>query len=250
MVSNLLSNALKATPKGGSITLSVESTNGDRTTISVVDNGIGLTTEDQAKVFDPFFQAGNVLDGRPAGTGLGLTICRDLVRGHGSELLIESEIGEGSRFSFSLPIRSQGGTETIAFENQVRTTFRAHPYFVVIVVDCSDDASNGQEGPTSRTLDAVQERLQKLLPRALDILCDQPSHGRIIVVLLSTPLEGGWVVKRKLASAFASKSTETEGKGIGSPKVLGPAGYPENGEYGSGLIERAILVGEKMEDKA
>ncbi|MFV2072546.1 MAG: sensor histidine kinase [Thermoanaerobaculales bacterium] len=249
VVSNLLSNALKATPKGGSIAVGVEYVDGSRATITITDDGTGLTAEDQSKVFEPFFQAGNVLDGRPAGTGLGLTICRDLVRGHGSELHIESEIGAGSRFSFSLPIRSQRSVETIAFENQVRTTFRAHPYFTVIVADCAGGASNGHEGATSRTLDTVHERLDKLLPRALDVLCDQPSLGRIVVVLLSTPLDGGWVVKRKLASAFASKSVRFEGRGIESPKILGPAGYPEDGEYGSGLIERAILVGERMEDE-
>ena len=249
VVSNLLSNALKATPSGGSVSLSLESADNEQVLISVSDDGVGLTEEDQSKIFEPFYQAPNALKGKPPGTGLGLTICRDLIRGHGSELEVESKIGAGGRFFFSLPVRSQRAIETISFENRVRTTFRAHPYFTLMVVDCDSDSSPGPEGTAKTTVETVHARLEKLLPRALDVLYDQPSHRRIIVVLLSTPLGGGLVVKRKLVSAFASKSAGGEGSDTGWPRVFGPAGYPEDGEHGSTLIDRAIMVGEQLEDR-
>jgi len=250
VISNLLSNALKATPNGGSVAVGAEPVDDDHVVISVRDSGIGLSLEDQARVFEPFFQAGKALEGKPAGTGLGLTICRDLIRGHGSDLHIESQIGEGSRFSFPLPIKSDRAYETITFENQARTTFRAHPYFAVIVVDCGLKGADGREANGKKRYDAVHQRLEKLVPRSLDVLCEQPTHGRIIIVLLSTPLAGGWVVKRKLASALESQFTGANSSDYGSLKVLGPAGFPEDGDYGSGLIKRAILIGEKMEDEA
>ncbi len=247
VVANLLSNALKATPKGGSITLTVEDGGSEWVTITVTDDGVGLSAEDQTKVFEPFFQAENTLEGKPAGTGLGLTICRDLVRGHGSELRLESEPGVGSSFSFSLPVLSDRARETIAFENQVRTTYRAHPYFAVLIVDGGQSMSSQPAGPT---LDAARDRLAKLLPRELDVLCEQPAHGRIVVVMLSTPLGGGWVVKRKLASAFAPESLGENTSRMGSFKVLGPAGFPEDGEHGSILIGRAFDRGEQLEEKS
>ena len=249
VVANLLRNALKATPMAGKIVVSAALA-GDSATVSVNDTGIGLSSDDQEKVFDAFFQAGNVLEGRQGGTGLGLTICRDLVRGHGSDLHLESELGVGSRFSFSLPIRSQRAEEIIAFENEVRTSFREYPYFTILVIDFGDGKPDTGGILTSQEVETLHEVLHHLVPRALDLFWDQPSHRRVIVVLLSTPVEGGWVVKRRLVSTLATNLFEIGGKGIGSLKVLGPAAYPEDGEYGSGLIECAILVGEKTEEEA
>jgi hypothetical protein len=100
------------------------------------------------------------------------------------------------------------------------------------------------------TLDAARDRLAKILPRELDVLCEQPAHGRIIVVMLSTPLGGGWVVKRKLASAFAPESAGDKATRYGSFKVLGPAGFPDDGEHGSILVNRAIELGEQLEERS
>ena len=250
VLTNLISNALKATPSGGSVTVRAERDGDDRVAIGVTDTGVGLMEEDQAQVFEPFFQAAKVLDGKPAGTGLGLTICRDLVRGHGGEMMIESELGVGSRFSFALPVLSERAYESINFENQVRTTFRAHPYFSVILIDCGLGGDDGRDGRAKVRYDRVRKRLEKLTPRALDVLCDQPSQGRIIVVLLSTPLAGGWVVQRKLVEALEVEFGDihdAEGRRV---RVLGPAGFPEDGDYGAGLIEHAIGLGEALEENS
>ncbi len=249
VVTNLISNALKATPKGGKIFVSAERSD-DAVTVSVRDTGIGLSPEDQKDVFDAFFQAGNVLADRPSGTGLGLTICRDLVRGHGSNLHLESELGVGSRFSFSLPVVSERAAEIIAFENETRTKFRKHPYFTVLVIDFGADRPVANEELSKYVFETLHKVLHHLVPRSLDVFCDQPAQGRAIVVLLSTPREGGWVVKRRLAATLATNLFEVGGRGMASLKVLGPAAYPEDGDYGAGLIDCAILVGENTEDES
>jgi anti-sigma regulatory factor (Ser/Thr protein kinase) len=249
VVTNLISNALKATPKGGKIFVSAERSD-DAVTVSVRDTGIGLSPEDQKNVFDAFFQAGNVLADRPSGTGLGLTICRDLVRGHGSNLHLESELGVGSRFSFSLPVVSKRAAEIIAFENETRTKFRKHPYFTVLVIDFGADRPVANEELSKYVFETLHKVLHHLVPRSLDVFCDQPAQGRAIVVLLSTPREGGWVVKRRLAATLATNLFEVGGRGMASLKVLGPAAYPEDGDYGAGLIDCAILVGENTEDES
>jgi signal transduction histidine kinase len=85
----------------------------------VTDTGIGIAPEDHAKIFEQFGQAGDVLPEKPRGTGLGLSICREIVEHHGGRLWLESEIGRGSRFSFSLPVvaaPTEGAAETVLAE--------------------------------------------------------------------------------------------------------------------------------------
>ncbi|MCI0693874.1 ATP-binding protein [candidate division KSB1 bacterium] len=103
VVINLISNAVKFTEKG-SVTCRAERNDGE-IVISVSDTGIGIAPEDQADVFDKFKQVGDTLTDKPKGTGLGLTICKEIVEHHGGRIWVESEIGKGSTFSFALPIK-------------------------------------------------------------------------------------------------------------------------------------------------
>jgi signal transduction histidine kinase len=76
----------------------------DELHIEVWDTGVGIAAEDHDRVFEKFQQVGDTLTGKPKGTGLGLTICRDIVAHHGGRLDLESQPGRGSRFSIVLPI--------------------------------------------------------------------------------------------------------------------------------------------------
>jgi signal transduction histidine kinase len=99
---NLLSNAIKFTEQG-SITLSVKK-KGEKFIFAVMDTGPGIPQVMQAHIFEPFGQTTNDIKHSP-GTGLGLPISRSLVQAHGGELWMESDIGEGTTFFFSLPFR-------------------------------------------------------------------------------------------------------------------------------------------------
>ena len=103
---NLLSNAVKFTPEGGPITVAAGITNGFAQ-ISVTDTGIGIAPEDQEAVFEEFRQVGKS-EKKAEGTGLGLALCRKFVELHGGRIWVASEIGKGSTFTFTLPVR-QGG---------------------------------------------------------------------------------------------------------------------------------------------
>jgi signal transduction histidine kinase len=72
--------------------------------VSVRDTGIGIAEADRALIFDRFRQVGNILTDKPKGTGLGLPICKQIIESHGGEIGVESVLGEGSTFYFSLPI--------------------------------------------------------------------------------------------------------------------------------------------------
>jgi signal transduction histidine kinase len=107
IVFNLLSNAVKFTPAEGRVDVSAR-LDGGKVEIGVADTGPGIPAADQETIFEEFEQAA---DGRGAeGTGLGLPLSRKLVKLHGGRLWVESEVGRGSTFRFTLPV--QQGAET------------------------------------------------------------------------------------------------------------------------------------------
>jgi signal transduction histidine kinase len=101
IVINLLSNAIKFTAAGGRINISCE-VNGKWVYVHVTDTGIGISAERLESIFDPFVQVDRALNRPHDGVGLGLSISRDLARGMGGSLVVESEIGAGSRFTLRL----------------------------------------------------------------------------------------------------------------------------------------------------
>ncbi|MGZ8514648.1 MAG: ATP-binding protein [Candidatus Limnocylindrales bacterium] len=114
VVINLISNAVKFTASG-TITCSARLEEGEAAiVVSVADTGVGIAPEDQAKVFEQFGQAGDTLTDKPRGTGLGLPICREIVEHHGGRLWLESEVGHGSTFSFSLPLGGGPAPEALS----------------------------------------------------------------------------------------------------------------------------------------
>jgi signal transduction histidine kinase len=103
---NLLSNAVKFTPEGGRVGLRASPADG-AVEISVADTGIGIAAEDQEAIFDEFRQVGSDYARKREGTGLGLTLARKFVELHGGRIWVKSEPGQGSTFTFSLPLRAR-----------------------------------------------------------------------------------------------------------------------------------------------
>jgi signal transduction histidine kinase len=101
---NLLSNAVKFTPEGGRISLKASRRDG-AVEISVTDTGIGIAPEDQVAVFEEFRQVGSDETRKQEGTGLGLTLAKKFVELHGGQIWVESQLGRGSTFTFTLHLR-------------------------------------------------------------------------------------------------------------------------------------------------
>jgi signal transduction histidine kinase len=101
---NLLSNAVKFTPEGGRIVINARQVDGS-VEISVSDTGIGIAAEDQPKIFEEFRQVGSDNAKKVEGTGLGLTLAKKFVELHGGKMWVESEVGKGSKFFFTLPVQ-------------------------------------------------------------------------------------------------------------------------------------------------
>ena len=99
---NLCENAAKHSEEGSQITLEAEFS-GESVMVSVTDKGEGISPDSLDKVFDRFYRAGDNNDAE-SGIGLGLSICRGIIKAHGGEIWVQSEVGKGSKFSFYLPI--------------------------------------------------------------------------------------------------------------------------------------------------
>jgi signal transduction histidine kinase len=109
IVGNLLGNAIDFTPKGGQVWVRArrrETANGAECVVEVGDTGIGIDAEHHDLVFQEFAQVDSSASRPHHGTGLGLTIARKLVELHGGQIWLESELGSGSRFYFSIPYPS------------------------------------------------------------------------------------------------------------------------------------------------
>ena len=103
MLLNLLDNAVKYTPRGGEIEIELASQNGDAF-IMVTDNGIGIPAKEQPRIFDRFYRVDKARSRALGGAGLGLSIARWIVAGHGGSLSVESAPGRGSVFTVKLPL--------------------------------------------------------------------------------------------------------------------------------------------------
>ncbi len=115
VLTNLVGNAIKFTPDNGTVSVSVVPALNDRVQIVVTDTGIGIAREDIDRVFDRFEQVKGATPTDMKGTGLGLSICKELIKLHNGEIWAESQLGKGSRFIVSLPIRQTVTKDNISF---------------------------------------------------------------------------------------------------------------------------------------
>jgi len=103
VLQNLLDNAMQYTPTGGQIVVSA-SADGAEVTFTVSDTGIGIPQADQPRIFERFYRVDVARSREVGGTGLGLSIAKHLVEVHGGRIWVESEVGQGSQFHFTVPI--------------------------------------------------------------------------------------------------------------------------------------------------
>jgi DNA-binding response OmpR family regulator len=245
VLNHLLSNAMKFTPHGGHITIEVERHDAEFVRVSVCDDGIGIAAEHQGIIFDRFKQIGNVLTDRPQGTGLGLPICKEIVEYIGGKLWVESELGKGSRFSFTVPSvqGASDGAETKAKPISVlvvddeESTRELIAYlleangFEVLVAENGERALAlaAERRPDLITLDVMMPDLS-----GFDVLAELRSHPQLkdTPVLLMSVLRDPIHSERGLrlgANAYLSKP-------VNEAKLVATARRLTRGRPGSVLI--------------
>lgn len=105
VIFNLLSNAIKFTDENGKVSISARKLGRDLVEIAVKDTGIGIPEDKLDKIFDPFMQADASTSRQYGGTGLGLPLVKKYVEMHGGKIWVESEVGKGSTFTFTIPLK-------------------------------------------------------------------------------------------------------------------------------------------------
>jgi nitrogen-specific signal transduction histidine kinase len=110
VITNLVSNAVKYSPGGGSIVVRVRERGAQHIVIEVVDHGLGIPPEQIGRLFQKFARVRGEEHQKVSGTGLGLYICRLIVEGHGGQIWVESELGKGSTFGMALPVDARLAT--------------------------------------------------------------------------------------------------------------------------------------------
>ncbi len=174
---NLLSNAIKYSPNGGKATFSAR-LRGEEIVISVADTGVGISPADQKLLFSKFYRVDSSLTQAIGGSGLGLNICRRIVELLGGRIWVRSQVGKGSKFSFTLPV---------APSDLVRTPAVSGPLDrrggTVLVVDRDPDVASlvetylrkrGYEVITARNARDAMELARSSSPDAitLDVMLD------------------------------------------------------------------------------
>jgi len=103
VISNLVDNAVKYSPEGGSVTISGRRSDG-QVKVTVTDQGIGISDEEREHIFERFYRVDGTLTRKFKGVGLGLYICKSIIEAHGGTIEVDSEVGKGSQFTFTLPV--------------------------------------------------------------------------------------------------------------------------------------------------
>lgn len=214
---------------------------GSSVEISVTDTGAGIPAEEQESVFEQFHQVEDSLTRTKTGTGLGLAIVKQLVEAHGGKIWVESEVGKGSRLSFTLPVFSPQTVEAMTLQREIRQCLGTTP-FSLLEVDLRGTAPVRGGARKSEELAELTDRIVSLVreaaPRASDKVVAQRARNSVVLVLRATPKSGAAVVKERLERALCRHPLLTDQLTASVPMVVGPVAFPDDGATASELLDR------------
>jgi len=225
ILTNLVGNAIKFTPEGGEITVSTRASprRKNELAISVSDSGIGISEDQFEKIFEKFHQVEGSLHRSVTGTGLGLAITKGLVEAHHGEIWVESQIGKGSTFTFTLPI-SEGERRDLHFRfildrefQRVQETQSSLTLFLIEIMGQKDEEKD-------ILLNKMEESLKKCLCRRADIVLRRKKE-KLLAALCEADLKAAGIIRRRVEQAVQHNSDVS----LDSPPVIkvGMATYPE-----------------------
>ncbi|MBI4575645.1 MAG: response regulator [Planctomycetes bacterium] len=229
VLSNLVSNALRHTPRGGGVTLRA-ARHPQGLCLSVEDTGEGIPLEEQGQIFDRYHQVRSPGRRRHGGAGLGLAICRQVVEAHGGKIWVESVPGEGSAFRFTLPAAGRPVLRVLVVDDDPDVLELLRRFFVGLG-DCEADIHAARTGP---------EAVSILSYREVDlVLCDCRLPGldgfELLHMVKSThPSLPVWMM-----TAYGDLYPAGAMLGMGADRYLAkPFRFPELQQLVAGMLSR------------
>jgi two-component system, sensor histidine kinase and response regulator len=230
ILTNLIGNAVKFTPDGGKIVISAKPPSHDQkdgygktVAISVKDTGIGIPAEHLDAIFEKFHQVEDSLHRSVSGTGLGLAITKGLVEAQQGKIVVESETGKGSTFTFTLPV-SQGERRDPHFRfildkefHQAQEKNAPLTLFLIQVLGQGDAVKD-------TLLSQLEENIKQCLCRKADILLKREKE-KILAALCEADLEGARVILQRIKEGIQNHPIEPGGTSV--LIKVGSATYPD-----------------------
>ncbi len=222
---NLIGNALKFTPEGGDVAVSVKLVDGSTSSvaISVRDSGIGIPADHLGKIFEKFYQVEGLLHRSTSGTGLGLAITKGLVEAHQGKIYVESEVGKGSTFTFILPVSKGAKREShfrFILEREFRRAQDNETAFTLLLIEVLDQRGAVEE----LSLEQLEEKVRKCLYRKGDIVLRR-QRDNILAAFCVADLKGAQVIRQRIEKEI--KKHFVEGWDYPPMIKVGTATYPE-----------------------
>ncbi len=246
VVGNFVDNAIKFTDSGGTVRVALCEVDG-RVTVSVVDNGPGLSAEDQKKVFDRLYQADGTVDVGRRGLGLGLHICREILRLSGSEVRLESTQGQGSSFSFALPVFSwQSRLEPLAASIKKAGDSAPMVGVSLLHLQCLTDRRSDER--PMRVLGVLEDSIREVLPSDCILLPRVSGPGGETFFVATRAEEGeAWSLLQRIEAAVEEAMSRVRrsfecGSGV---TYLGPWNGNGNGSdatFWDGFVGRVEAI--------
>ncbi|MEW6619032.1 MAG: ATP-binding protein [bacterium] len=233
ILTNLVDNAIKFTQKGGKVTIEGKRVN-NQVQISIIDTGIGIAKESIPQIFERFQRIELLADQQARGTGLGLSICKALIEMHHGKIWVESEVGKGSNFTFSLPEFD----EDIFFKNALTQKFNRalrNQLFLSLFIVSIESESGAIDG----ILQDVENVVKEILRGETDVIIGIKKN-KSVLILSEVNSKDALSIKNRILNALVEHEFLTqEGKHIDVTINLGIATYPDDATTKDELMAKA-----------
>jgi nitrogen-specific signal transduction histidine kinase/GGDEF domain-containing protein len=219
ILTNLIGNAIKFTPEGGEISIFAKPypEDGNMLALSVSDTGVGIAKDQLDKIFDKFHQVEGSLHRSMSGTGLGLAITKGLVEAHQGKIWAESEVGQGSTFTFTLPI-SEGERRDFHFrfilDGEFQRAQKNHSPLTLFLIDIVDRPPELKDS----LFDQLEEKVKDCLNRKSDIVLRHEKE-ELLAALCEADVKGARVITKRIEEKAQKHDTPIKIK-------VGTATYP------------------------
>ena len=240
---NLIDNAIKFSPEGGRICVSASEVRssevGDFIKVSVTDTGTGIGPDEIEKIFDRFYQVEKTLTRTVNGSGLGLSIVKGLVEAHGGKIWMESEVGKGSKFSFTLLKYTSERAFKDLLHREIQKANENNTPLSLLILKVNEFEYLREiygEAEALKLAREVRQLGESTVRRSTDKI-NVRADGGVIIILFDTPKQGAHALADRINESVSKQRFTAGEESIKINLELIVATFPEDGRTEDELME-------------